>query len=168
MRRIVIFFTLFVFFISSPVFGGNKRSGDGPGSGMAPYNIKTFTTIEGNIKSIDASFNPATSETGLHLTVKTPSGEYIVHVCPKWYADQKQIEFQKGESLTISGSTFTKDNQANIYAATIDYQSASSSTLQLRNPDTGDELWKERLKPTTDSGKQEKNRNKKRFTGRKH
>lgn len=140
MQRNSIFFIIFplsFILIACSISAGGSR-------GMAPYKKETFATIKGEVKSIDTVFNRVTQEHGLHLTVKTSSEEYIVHVCPQWYADKKQLTFEKAELLTISGSTFIKDNQPNIYAATITRN--SSNSLKLRNPDTGDGLWSGRYK----------------------
>lgn len=140
MNRNSILFILFLFSFSLiiPNCAGIK----GSKGRMAPYRQETFTTINGKVDSIDTVFNKIKQEKGLHLTVKTSSGEYIVHVCPQWYADKEQLKFENGELLTISGSTFTKDNEPNIYAATI--INGSSKSLNLRNPDTGDGLWDSR------------------------
>ena len=100
---------------------------------MVPYEKGTPTTIEGRILSVHTDPNPVVSELGLHLTVETSGGEYIVHVSPQWYADQQQFQFVKGEYLTITGSFFLRDQQKNIYAATIVRRfSALSGEQQIR------------------------------------
>ncbi|MCP4749392.1 MAG: hypothetical protein GY866_00730 [Proteobacteria bacterium] len=110
---------------------------------MTPYNKATVATIKGTVTSVDTVFNKVQQEDGLHVTIKTRSGEYIVHVCPQWFADKQHITFKKGESLTIFGSTFIKDGQPNIYAATIE---SDEKTLKLRNPENGDRLWSGRYR----------------------
>ncbi|MGA1874627.1 MAG: hypothetical protein ACMUIA_03360 [bacterium] len=122
-------FTLFIlgcpFFLITtlhPAFGG-----------MVPYEKGTPTTIEGRIMGVHTTPNPVVSELGLHLTVETKEGEYIVHVSPQWYADQQQFQFVKGEYLTITGSFFLRDQQKNIYAATLVRRfSALSREQQIR------------------------------------
>ncbi len=89
-------------------------------------------------------------EDGLHLKIKTGSGDIIVHVCPQWYADKESIQFKKGESVTVTGSTFTKDNEQNIYAATISRKGAE--TLNLRNPDSGSGMWSGRYQGNQKKG----------------
>ncbi|MEW6380832.1 MAG: hypothetical protein AB1611_14660 [bacterium] len=93
--------------------------------GMVPYDPATLTTIEGKITGIYTVDNRATSELGFHLRVATASGEYIVHVSPQWYADKQNFQFMTGELLTVTGSAFTRDQQKNIYAATIIRQFSS-------------------------------------------
>lgn len=86
---------------------------------MVPYDGGTVTTIEGKISGVYTVDNRTTSELGFHLKVETGSGEYIVHVSPQWYADKQHFQFVTGELLTITGSAFTRDQQKNIYAASI-------------------------------------------------
>ncbi len=119
---------------------GKKRAG------MIPYKSETVTTIKGKVRRVKTVFNRIQQEKGLHLTVKSSSGSYIVHVCPQWYADKQKIQFFKGESISITGSTFTKDGKQNIYAASI---RRGPKTLNLRNVDTGVGLWSERYKDGT-------------------
>jgi len=86
---------------------------------MVPYDGGTVTTIVGKITGVYTVDNRTTSELGFHLKVETGSGEYIVHVSPQWYADNQHFQFVTGELLTITGSAFTRDQQKNIYAASI-------------------------------------------------
>jgi hypothetical protein len=142
------YFLLFVlclsmFLVAQPVFSRGPGSMEGRGGKrMVPYQKATFTTIEGSIESVDTIYNRVTSEKGLHLTLKTSKGKYIVHVCPQWYADQQQLSFNTGEIITVSGSRFKKDNNENIYAAVI--KRSNGKILMLRNPDTGKHLWGQR------------------------
>ncbi len=107
--------------------------------GMAPYKLETVTTINGNVDKVETVRNKQTNENGLHLKLMTVTGAVNVHVCPQWYADKNKIHFSKGESLIITGSTFIKDNEQNIYAASI--TDRTSHVLKLRKEDTGDTLW---------------------------
>jgi len=109
-RRIFIIFTLVIVSIYS--FGQE-------GSKMAAYNSDTIATLTGVIKSTEIKYNYAMEDMGLHLTIDTSEGDYIVHVCPEWYSDNRNLEFLIGEIVTVEGSTFIKEGQLNIYAATI-------------------------------------------------
>lgn len=144
MKYILMFLIIFLFSLSliipNSLFAKGKGTKKG---GMVPYAKENFTTIRGSVESIDTILNKVKHEEGLHLKVKTNSGKYIVHVCPQWYADKQKIEFNKGELLTISGSRFIKDNEQNIYAATI---VRASGTLKLREQNTGEYLWSGRYK----------------------
>jgi len=114
---------------------------------MAPYNKDTYKTINGTVAGSVVQYNPNMKEDGLHLNVTTSSVNFLIHVCPKWYADKENISFSNGGTVTVSGSEFTKDGEKNIYAATI--VRANIPALHLRDPDTGKELWTGREQTTT-------------------
>lgn len=129
-------------------FGAGSGGGGGPGSrGMTPYDRSTFTTIQGTVADVTTVLNPVMKEEGMHLELKTASDTVLVHVVPKWYADKnkKKFDFFKGEKISVSGSQFSKNQQPNIYAATIKRQ--SGLTLKLRNIKSGQGLWSGRYRP---------------------
>lgn len=147
MKRSFILFAIFLFSFS--LLAPNAAMSRGRDSkkhqgkkGMVPYKQETFKTVTGEVNGVKTVFNRIQQEKGLHLVIETSSGEFIVHVCPQWYADKKKIRFEVGESVTISGSTFMKDGKQNIYAATI--VRGSVETLKLRDPDSGHGLWRGR------------------------
>ena len=124
--------------------GGGGRGGGGSQAVMATYDNKSFTTVTGQVTDASTGYNRHMGEDGLHLMVKTASGDYKIHVCPQWYAEQQGIQFQKGEQVTVTGSEFSKDGP-NIFAASITRRAAPP--LSLRDATTGDTLWKGRKKP---------------------
>ena len=132
-------------------------------TGMSPYRPETVTTITGVVDTIETVMNKQTKEPGLHLSVKTVSDTFVVHVSPQWYADKMKIKFTKGEQLTITGSTFTKDFEQNIYAATI--VGIDNIVINIRNSETGDSLWAGRTRdedlPQRDLTQQEINQQEK-------
>ncbi len=144
-QTLIILLILLISAWINPVyaFGGKGRKNPA-NRGMSDYKKETFATIKGTVKSSQIVFNRQQQENGLHLTIATSSKEYIVHVCPEWYANKKNIYFNIGELISISGSTFIKDNLPNIYAATI--QRKSAETLNLRDPDSGQGLWSGRFR----------------------
>ena len=123
--------------------GGRGVGGGGSQAVMATYDEGSFTTVTGQVTEASVGYNRHMREDGLHLMVQTASDTYKVHVCPQWYAEQQGIQFAKGESVTVSGSEFSKDG-ANIFASTITRQSAPP--LNLRDANTGDTLWTGRKK----------------------
>ncbi len=157
MKQVLLIFMVSFFLISSNTVLAKSGSNKKRNGGMADYKKSTFTNIAGEVISVETVFNKVKQEDGLHLTVKTSSKEYIIHVCPQWYADKQKLEFKVGETLKITGSSFVKDGLPNIYAATITY--SSSKTLNLRNPDTGETFWKEQYKQGFDE-KMQKNKGK--------
>jgi len=132
-------------------------------AGINPYRPETVTTITGVVDNFETVMNKQTKEPGLHLSVTTASDTFVVHVSPQWYADKMNIQFNKGEQLTITGSTFTKDFKQNIYAATI--VGIDNIVINIRNPETGDSLWAGRTRnedlPQKDLAQQKENQQKK-------
>lgn len=145
MKRYMLFILILIsaFTITSSLFS-NDGPGDKDKTGMAPYEKDNFITIEGIIEEVNIIFNKYTEEDGLHLTVKAKTETYIVHVSPQWYAKKLRLKYKPGDQITISGATFIRKGTLNMYAALIMYK--EKKTLNLRNPDTGDPLWKERNK----------------------
>ncbi|MCP4024031.1 MAG: hypothetical protein GY729_19475 [Desulfobacteraceae bacterium] len=128
-----------------------------------PYNQKTIATINGTVTGIDTVVNANTNEPGNHIIVNSGKGLYTVHVCPDWYAQKNTIKFSIGDIIQVTGSTFTRNNEKNIYAAKI--IDKSGRVIELRNLDTGKTLWGGRQRDDSSSPgfKEEemKNKNKK-------
>ncbi len=156
MKRSTLVFSSFTFLLllcfSHPLLGEGGRGS----RGMVPYSADTVSTIKGTVGRVDTVFNPVTKEDGLHLAIRTASGKYIVHVCPQWYAEKQRIRFAVGETVEVIGSTFIKDNEQNIYAATI--VGNSSERLELRDTRTGDGRWSGRYMNERQSRNRQKGR----------
>ena len=61
-------------------------------AGMIPYRPETVTTITGIVEDFETVMNEQTREPGLHLSVRTVSDTFVVHVSPQWYADKMNIQ----------------------------------------------------------------------------
>ena len=119
--------------------------------GMAPYAQGTLTDVKGDIVDVYVVFNPVMQEKGLHLSLETSTGRYVVHVCPLWWDEKQKFGLSKGESITVSGSCFEKKGEKNIYAAKIVRHDsnvpAGKRVLELRDLKTGGRLWYGRYRP---------------------
>lgn len=135
--RILLFF---IFVLSSTLMFAGKKEPK-----MEPYRKETVKKIEGRVINEVIQFNKVMQEEGLHLIFQTEDEEkeYLIHVCPAWVAEQQNITFKRGEKLTITGSEFLKKGKLNLYAAEIIRE---GKKLQLRNPENGEPLWKQRNK----------------------
>ncbi len=109
---------------------------------MPSYKKENVTIVHGTVIRTYTSSPPMTGKKGLHIEFRTSSeDEYIIHVCPQWYADENHISFEKGDLLTVSGAEFkTEQTENNIYAATIINRS-SYTKIQLREQNTGKKMW---------------------------
>ncbi len=137
MKRKSIILFIFLGIIVNNTFSSGSRN-DVKGSKMAPYNKNTVTTVDGIIESIDIAFNKAMEDEGIHLTINTGDEVYIIHVCPKWYADKENIMFILTDKISVTGSEFNKDNLKNIYASTI---ITPTKEYHFREKDTGEHYW---------------------------
>lgn len=107
-----------------------------------PYDTDTVRKLDGKIKRVDTVESQYAGEDGLRFLLDTPSGNYAVDVCPKWYAEQNRFGFKVGEPITVLGSVFKMKDGNGIYAATVERPSSSPpQTLEFREPVTGIPLW---------------------------
>ncbi|MBF0588115.1 MAG: hypothetical protein HQL53_03210 [Magnetococcales bacterium] len=125
----------------SDVGGGKYGSGGGGESGMAVYTPNTVTQLQGTVSSSSVDHNSEMGQKGLHVYLSTDKGRVKVHVAPEWVTKQQRISFRNGEPISVIGATFEKRGDLNIYAATI-YQ--GRRMISLRNPQTGQSLWRGR------------------------
>jgi hypothetical protein len=97
------------------------------------------------VDSVNTLQNPSSGGIGLHLFAKDIfSKQYLVHVCPQWYADNHpdSFAFKPGDQLIVSGSRFaTGLTENNILTATVTNCSRNFLELRLRDPATGAPLW---------------------------
>lgn len=162
MRRrtllIVIALVLIILLTSGRVMARGGGKSKNTVDSMAPYALSTVKTVQGTIRSVDVVYNRHTNEDGIHLRLMTSRGEYIIHVCPEWYAEQQNIRFSKGESISVTGSEFNKDNEKNIYAATI--ERTAEPALLLRDKKSGKELWDRRHEGSSEAKEADKGQQK--------
>ena len=142
--------------------GGMRTGTSGGGGGMSAYDKDTFMTINITVdKSGENEENPD-GGIGLHLYTTTNSGKsYTIHVAPQFYIDDQNIKFNNGEKLKVSGSHFTGGPTGgdNIYASRIT-RISSNTTIQFRDPNTGEGVWKQYMKSKMQKMMREKMRKK--------
>ncbi len=133
--------------------GGGGPRGKGQSmyrGGMSPYSKEAFLEVKGKITAIKKVYNRHMGEEGLHLYLQTKDEKYLVHVAPMWVNEKQKFLFQEGEEIMVKGAEFKKQGEPNIYAATILRYSSSApkghKTIYLRNPETGDPLWRGRYR----------------------
>jgi hypothetical protein len=107
----------------------------GPGPGN--YNAAVETILTGTIDEVITMGPGGAAMGGVHLTLTTPSGVTDVHVGPTWFVTSKQIEFTKGDALTVVGSTSTMGGKSVIVAREI---KKGDQVLTLRDAN-GFPLW---------------------------
>ncbi|MEK7263137.1 MAG: hypothetical protein AAB071_01325 [Bacteroidota bacterium] len=113
---------------------GNQCGNCGQHGMMKMYDTESEETISGKIVHIETTQHGA----GVHLQVQTNSDTISVRVGPSWYLDEQNVSFKENETVKITGSKITNDDETFIIASTI---KTSDDKITLRN-DEGFPLWR--------------------------
>jgi hypothetical protein len=84
------------------------------------FDPKTMTSITGEITAIDRFAPMRGMGAGIHLTVKTKSETFDVHLGPAWYIESQDIVLERGDSVVISGSRVVMNKKPAIIAVELE------------------------------------------------
>jgi hypothetical protein len=101
------------------------------------YDISTVETITGKIAKIDTAQSGYGRFPGIILNLKGDKQEINIFAAPVWYLEQEKLQFETGESITVTGSRITFQNKPLIIAKDFDYNKKKSV---IRN-DNGFPVW---------------------------
>jgi hypothetical protein len=101
----------------------------GRGGGFPMYNSAAETTIKGTVEET-RGVPGRRGWAGMHLTVKTQSGTFDVHLGPLAYISQHGFKFAKGDHVEVIGSKCRYQDQDAIIAREI---KKGDKTLTLRD-----------------------------------
>jgi hypothetical protein len=101
------------------------------------YDAKTFTQITGEITTIEQIVPEKRTSNGIHITVKTGTEIYPVHLGPKWYLDKQSVQLKVGDKVVVRGSKVNIDSRPIIIAKDV---VKAGNTLVLRDQ-TGRPVW---------------------------
>ncbi len=92
----------------------------GRGMGMPNYNKATEVTVTGTIEEVQSmqAHMPGMGM-GVHLTLKTDSGTFDVHVGPANWLKTNTVEFVKGDRIEVVGSSVDFNGQQALIAREI-------------------------------------------------
>jgi len=110
--RNVMKFSLAIILIllwSSLVFSQPGR-GLNQGAMTKLYNAETETKVEGKITKVEVADSGYGRFPGTIVDLKTKDKEVKVYIAPNWYLNNEKIELKKDQSLTITGSKVTHNN----------------------------------------------------------
>ena len=144
MKKTIVFLGLVISLVlvcpvlAQPGPGG----GMGMGSGMGPrlYNPQTVTTVKGTVEKVE-ELNMGRGGMGMkfrELILKTDKGSLTVHLGPGFYLDQQKFAVKAGDTLEVTGSQVTLNNQPAIIAREV---KGNGQTLKLRD-DQGIPAWR--------------------------
>jgi DNA/RNA endonuclease YhcR with UshA esterase domain len=122
MKRFALL-TLLLGLVASAAFAQGR-------GGIRHYDPKTETTVKGTITEVQQPASMRGGSTGVHLFLKTDTGDLEVHASPSSYVSQKQFSFTKGEAIEVVGSKVTIAGKEVILAREI---TKDGKTLVLRN-----------------------------------
>lgn len=115
---------------------GNNGWGQNSNYGRL-FNANTIETISGTVEAVEFISMDTKMSTGIHLEVKTKTQTISVHLGPSWYLDNQDIQFQKGDEITVTGSRISYQNAPAIIAVEIE---KGDDVLLLRDK-TGYPVW---------------------------
>ena len=102
------------------------------------YDPKTVETIRGTIVDYDQFKTRPDGAPGQLIKVRTDDGkEHVVHLGPVWFVLEKDVRWEKGKEIRVTGSRVQYEGQPVIMASEIKH---ADKTLVIRN-DKGVPRW---------------------------
>lgn len=117
-----------------------QRGNDGWGQNSnygRMFNANTVETLGGTVEAVETISMGTKMATGIHLKVKAKNETVSVHLGPSWYLDNQDIQFKKGDNITVTGSRISYQNAPAIIAVEIE---KGDDVLLLRD-ETGYPVW---------------------------
>lgn len=142
MKEIIVLLAVASLALAAPALP-QPGGGMGMGGGMGPrlYNPQTVITVKGAVEKLsELSMGPG-GGMGMkfrELLLKTDKGSLMVHMGPIWYLDQKKFAVKVGDTLEVTGSQVTLNNQPAIIAREV---KVDGQTIKLRD-DQGIPAWR--------------------------
>jgi hypothetical protein len=130
--------------LAGPALAQTGPGGMGMGAGMGPrlYNPQTVTTVTGQVEKLEDL--PSMGGGGGRAmqyrgaTLKTDQGSLMVHLGPGWYLDEKKLAVKVGDTMEVTGSKVTLNNQPALIAREV---KVNGTALKLRD-DQGLPAWR--------------------------
>ena len=128
--KVSILFALTLFIANNTILAqrGGGWGHDSKYSKM--FNPQTVETLTGTVVAVERIIPEAKMTYGLYLLVKTKTTTISVHLGPTWYLDNQEIQFSKGDKVTVTGSKIIYQNAPAIIAMEV---TQGENVLLLRN-----------------------------------
>ena len=108
------------------------------------YDATTETTLTGTVEEVLHPQGPQ-GMVGVHLNLKSESGMIEVHVGPENYLKAKGVSFERGDTVTVTGSKQLLQGKDSLIAKEV---KKGDQVLTLRNAD-GTPKWSRRGGPSS-------------------
>lgn len=113
---------------------GLGRGGDPGTQDRQLYNPQTVTTVQGQVEDVGSygmqGWRVAPGMAIQGLVLKTAKGNITVDLGPPWYVSKQGFTLQTGDTLEVTGSKVTKDEQTVLLAADV---KKNGQTLKVRD-----------------------------------
>lgn len=83
------------------------------------YDPHSVVTLEGEVVDIFAVVPQGASGRGIHLRLRTRSGDIVAHLGPEWYLENQEFAIEPGDRISITGSLVNYQGQEAIVAAMV-------------------------------------------------
>ena len=93
------------------------------------YDPATETTVTGTVEQVNHPQGP-NGMIGTHVDLKTEAGVFDVHIGPETFITKQGFSFEKGDTLTVTGSKQVLNGKDSIIAREI---KKGDKVLTLRN-----------------------------------
>ena len=101
------------------------------------YNPQTVETISGEVVKVEKITPMKGMSNGIHILVKTDTGETSVHLGPSWYIDKQDTKIAVGDKVVVKGSKVDISGKPAVIAAEVQ---KDDEVLKLRD-DNGYPAW---------------------------
>ncbi|GAB4330787.1 MAG: hypothetical protein Kow0099_01590 [Candidatus Abyssubacteria bacterium] len=101
------------------------------------YNPDTVETISGQVLEVEYISPMRGMRQGVHLELKYDDETIPIHLGPRWFIENQEIQIEKGDEITVTGSRVTFNEKPAIIAAEV---KKGEDTLVLRDEE-GFPVW---------------------------
>ncbi len=101
------------------------------------YDLATETTLKGVVEEVKEVPNSCMGETGLHVILKTATGNFEVQIAPVAFLKDMEMTFAKGDELQVVAAKVTKEGNTLMLAREV---TRSNNQLVLRDK-KGEPVW---------------------------
>ena len=124
--------------LAQPGMHWRGSGGWGPGSQYGRmYDPKAIETVNGEIVRVDRITPMRGMSGGIHVVVKTATETLDVHLGPRWYLENQDMQFASTDQVEVRGARVTIGGKPAIIAAEV---KKGDGVLILRD-DQGVPLW---------------------------
>ena len=141
---IAVFTILFTIALTAEVFGQGpqpgRRTGNGwerEGSYQRLYNPDSVETLTGEVHKVEYFAPMKGMGQGVHLQLKSDDKTLPIHLGPRWFLDNQDVEIKEGDRIKVKGSRITFEDKPAIIASEIE---KGYEILKLRD-DKGFPMW---------------------------